>query len=66
MNDFSYVTPTAAQANAMALARAAFSELWRKLEILVPEGPDKSHVRRLLRSAAMFSNAAISHENPPD
>lgn len=57
---FDYIKPTDGQMADMADTRLAFAELAEKLEELLPEGPDKTHVMRVLRTAAMWSNVAIT------
>lgn len=57
---FAYLKPTDRQMGDMGDARIAFAELAQKLSILLPDGPDKTHVLRVLRDAAMWANVAIT------
>lgn len=59
---FDYLKPTDMQMTDMALARLAFAELVEKLDELLPDGPDKTHVYRVLRTAAMWSNVCITRQ----
>lgn len=60
---FQYVTPTAPQTKDMYEAREAFAQLADKLNELLPEGPDKTHVMRVLRDAAMWANVCITRHS---
>jgi hypothetical protein len=44
----------------MTYTRAAFTQLAATLQAALPDGPDKTHVLRLLRTAAMWANVAIT------
>lgn len=57
---FQYLKPTDAQLETMELARQASHEYSRKLEKLLPEGPDKTYALRKLREVAMWANIAIT------
>jgi hypothetical protein len=60
---FELVTPKQNdQVPRMAMAREAFAELAAKLNGLLPEGPDKTHVLRVVRDAAMWANVAITRQ----
>lgn len=60
---FEYQKPTDLQQDQMKEARAAFTEVGKKLDSLLPEGPDKTYVMRKLRETAMWANVAIT-KNP--
>jgi len=60
-DNFSHIDPSAAQAAAIDEVRKAFSVLWERVDFLMPEGADKTFVRRTLRTASMWVNAAIMH-----
>lgn len=59
---FDYLKPTDEQLNTMAASRNAFKELAEALDDLLPEGPDKTHTMRLVRTAAMWANVAITRD----
>lgn len=59
---FDYLKPTDEQLNTMAASRKAFKELAEALDDLLPEGPDKTHTMRLVRTAAMWANVAITRD----
>ena len=44
----------------MTAARQAAADYARKLDELVPDGPDKTYLFRKLREAAMWVNVAIT------
>ncbi|HEX2610156.1 MAG TPA: hypothetical protein VHK68_04045 [Gemmatimonadales bacterium] len=60
---FQYLTPTADQIQQMNTVRFCFSELAKMVEAHVPEGTDRDHAIRLLRSAAMWCNVAITRDD---
>jgi hypothetical protein len=61
---FEYLAPTKKQVLDMADARAAADTYAKVLEVLVPDGPDKSYILRKLREVAMWANVAITrHAN---
>ena len=57
---FEYLKPTDSQVLAMGDARAAAHGYARALEVLVPDGPDKTYIMRKLREVAMWVNIAIT------
>lgn len=59
---FGYLMPTEAQKEAMTDSRSSFAECAERVGMILPEGPDKDHVMRLLRDAAMWANVAITRE----
>lgn len=59
---FDYLKPTDEQMGIMTDTRAAFAELANSLEELLPDGPDKTHVMRMLRTAGMWANVAITRQ----
>jgi hypothetical protein len=65
---FSYLQPTFEQTEVMDQGGEGFRQLTELLDRIIPEGPDKEHINRLLRTAAMWTNVAITlHEDgtPP-
>jgi hypothetical protein len=61
---FFFVEPTFEQRMDMDKGREGFRQLANLLDRLIPDGPDKDHINRLLRSAAMWTNVAIArHED---
>jgi hypothetical protein len=66
-NTFEYLNPTDKQKQQMALARAAASSHAKVLEGLLPDGLDKDHALRLIRTAAMWANVSITrhHDGTP-
>lgn len=59
---FDYLQPTAQQIDDMARARRAAAMYAAGLDVLVPDGPDKTYVMRKLREVAMWVNIAITRE----
>jgi hypothetical protein len=59
---FEYLKPTDAQLKAMQIARDAFADLAETLATVLPEGPDKTYVLRVLRTAGMWANIAITRQ----
>jgi len=57
---FGYLKPTDAQMHDMTAARKAATEYAAALDILIPEGPDKTYLLRKLREVAMWANVAIT------
>ena len=57
---FDYLHPTTAQIDTMAICREAARDYASALEANVPDGPDKTHALRLIRTAAMWVNVAIT------
>lgn len=57
---FEYLKPTDEQLEQMQMARDAASAHARLLIAVLPDGPDKIYVLRLLRTAAMWANIAIT------
>lgn len=57
---YEYLKPTDAQMEAMAELRRAAASYGRILEMLLPDGPDKTFVIRAHRSNAMWANVAIT------
>ena len=60
---FEYLKPTDAQLNTMAAVREEFAEFASKLDLAIPDGPDKTYLLRQLRDCAMWANIAITR-NP--
>ncbi len=59
---FEYLKPTDQQLETMASARDEFRKLTASLDVLLPDGPDKTYVMRKLRECAMWANVAITRE----
>ena len=59
---FDYLQPTPDQIDRMQEARDAAKIYSNALERLLPEGPDKTHVLRSLRTVAMWANIAITRQ----
>lgn len=60
---FEYLKPTDEQVAVMAEARTLFAETARRIDQLLPDGPDKTFMLRQLRDCAMWANIAITR-NP--
>jgi hypothetical protein len=59
---FEYLKPTDAQVDDMAVVRAAFMRCAEAVEAMLPDGPDKTHTLRVLRTAAMWANVGITRQ----
>ena len=59
---FQYLAPTPDQTEDMKDVRALFSDLADKLDSILPDGPDKTHIFRVLRTAAMWANVTITRQ----
>lgn len=57
---FEYLKPTDEQLKTMALVRNASRLYAEGLDMLLPDGPDKTYVLRKLREIAMWANVAIT------
>lgn len=64
---FEFIQPSEDQKFKMDDLRAEFMSLARYVEHTLPEGPDKNHVLRLIRSAGMWANVAVTrfHDGTP-
>ena len=51
---FEFLQPSAEQIDDMAVCRKAAAEYAQALEMLVPEGPDKTYLLRKLREVSMW------------
>jgi hypothetical protein len=60
---FDYLQPGQRQLDKMTELRQATGTYGRKLELELPEGADKDHVMRLLRTLAMWVNVAITRHD---
>jgi len=60
---FDYYQPTPEQLKTMDTARLAAKAYATQLEVLVPDGPDKTYLLRVLREVAAWANIAITR-NP--
>lgn len=59
---FQYLAPTPPQIDTMAKARDAASAYAREIDVLVPDGPDKTYLLRKMREVAMWVNIAITRQ----
>ena len=59
---FEFLQPSAEQIDDMAVCRKAAAEYAQCLEMLVPEGPDKTYLLRKLREVSMWVNVAITRQ----
>lgn len=57
---FEYLKPTDLQLEMMTKAREVCANCAIDLQILLPEGPDKTYLLRKLREVAMWANIAIT------
>lgn len=57
---FEYLKPTDAQIETMVKARSCVAICAKGLEELVPDGPDKTYLLRMLRDVGMWVNVAIT------
>lgn len=57
---FEYLAPTPKQKQDMQLVRNAAASYEQILEIVVPDGPDKTYLLRKLREVGMWANVAIT------
>jgi hypothetical protein len=57
---FEYLKPTDNQMATMEKARQASKSYAETLQLLLPDGPDKTYVLRKLRGLAMWINVAIT------
>ena len=60
---FEYLKPTEKQMASMSELRAEFKTFAITLDRILPDGPDKTHVMRTLRTAAMWANIVLTR-NP--
>jgi hypothetical protein len=57
---FEYLKPTPEQIKQMAHLREVTADYARHLELVLPDGPDKTFILRQVRSTAMWINVAIT------
>lgn len=57
---YQYPKPTDTQLDQMQAAGEAISDLSRKLEEILPDGPDKTYLLRKLREVGMWANITIT------
>jgi hypothetical protein len=60
---FEYLKPTDKQIEDMQQLRASAANYADVLEVLLPEGPDKTYALRKLREVAMWANVAITRDD---
>ena len=60
---FGFLTPTEDQKDRMVIVRSAAADYAKTLERELPEGPDKTHIMRKLRTVAMWANVAITRHS---
>ena len=59
---FQYLKPTDDQLFKMEQARQAAADYAYRLQIVVPDGPDKTYLLRKLREVSMWTMVAITRE----
>lgn len=59
---FKYLKPTDKQIAVMDEVRYRFDDIAQVLQTALPDGPDKTYVLRLIRTAAMWAHVAITRE----
>jgi len=59
---FNYLKPTERQTFQMQELRDAYKAFADLLQRSLPDGADKTHVLRLIRTAGMWTNIAITRE----
>jgi hypothetical protein len=59
---FEYMKPTDTQLHQMATMRQAFRDCAASVDLLVPDGPDKTYLVRKLRECAMWANVALTRQ----
>lgn len=57
---YEYLKPTVLQIEQMAKMREAAKVYGEALDMLLPDGPDKTYIIRAHRSNAMWANVAIT------
>jgi hypothetical protein len=57
---FEFLSPSTDQIGRMSVLRQAFQTLNDIIEEQVPDGPDRTHTQRILRTAAMWANVAVT------
>jgi len=57
---FQYLKPTDRQMATMVQVRDLFAGFAQNLDALIPDGPDKTYLMRMLREVGMWSNIAIT------
>lgn len=59
---FEYLMPTDHQLSEMRELRTGFALLSGLVDKVLAEGADKDHVQRLLRTAGMWANVAVTRD----
>ena len=59
---FHYLKPSQQQVDDMAIVRAATKSYAEKLELALPDGPDKTYLLRKVRECGMWANIAITRD----
>lgn len=62
LTTFEYHQPTKDQILSMEIGRRAALDYAHKIELIVPDGPDKTYILRKLREMAMWVNVAVTRE----
>ena len=57
---FKYLNPTEKQKFSMEEVRDAYKNFTDQIQRAMPDGPDKTYVIQLLRTAAMWTHVAIT------
>ena len=60
---FQYLKPSERQMDTMSSLRDDFTRFTIMLQQALPDGPDKTHVIRLIRDAAMWSHVCITRHS---
>jgi hypothetical protein len=60
---FQYLSPTLEQVKTMAIVRDGFALLASLLLDHLPDGDDKTHAMRTLRTAGMWANVSITRND---
>ena len=60
---FLYLKPNDQQMDKMDAVREAFTAFAMLLQQALPDGPDKHHVMRLIRTAGMWSHVSITRHS---
>lgn len=59
---FEFLNPTDEQKRDMGQVRAEFARFVGEIDLLIPDGPDKTYLMRQLRDCAMWANIAITRQ----
>lgn len=62
LTTFEYLQPSKDQMLNMEMNRRGAADYAHKLELIVPDGADKTYILRKLREIAMWANVAITRD----